>query len=65
MGCVNIQCRLQRVQFEKGRMDGLGAGGGGAAEGKFPGQGNQCLRRQSEKTEHTVKCSLEKSTIMC
>lgn len=29
MGCVNIQCYLQWVQPEKGRMDGLGAGGGG------------------------------------
>lgn len=40
MGCVNIQCLLQWVQFENGRMDGLGAGGGGTGVGKFPGQGN-------------------------
>lgn len=53
------------MQFEKGRMDGLGAGGGGAAEGKFPGKGNQRLSRQLKRNEHTIKCSLEKSTIMC
>lgn len=56
MGCVNIQCHLQWVQFEKGRMDGLGVGGGGAAEGKFPGKGNQRLSRQLKKklTHHQV-----------
>lgn len=52
MGCVNIQCHLQWVQFEKRRMDGLGAGGGGAAEGKFPGQGNEHLSRQPKKRTH-------------
>lgn len=56
MGCINIQCHLQWVQFEKGRMDGLGVGGGGAAEGKFPGKGNQRLSRQLKKklTHHQV-----------
>lgn len=49
MDCVNIQCHLQWVQFEKGRTDGLGAGGGGAVEGKFPGQGNEHLSRQPKK----------------
>lgn len=67
MGCVNIQCHLQWVQFEKGRMDGLGAGGGRAAKGKFPGQGNEHLsRQQKKKNEHTIICSLGKSTVvMC
>lgn len=64
MGCVNIQCLLQWVQFEKGRMDGLGAGGGGAAEGKFPGQGNQRLSRQSKKP-NTPSSVLQKNQLLC
>lgn len=36
MGCVNIQCLLQWVQHEKGRMDGLGERGG-----KVPRAGGQ------------------------
>jgi len=52
MGCVNIQRRVQWVQFEKGRMDGLGAGGGGAAGGKFPGQGSERLSGQPKKRTH-------------
>lgn len=53
MGYVNIQCHLQWVQFEKGRMDGLGAGGGDTAEGKFPGQENEHLSRQLKKKKNT------------